>query len=109
MRHSKWGYPLLFQGVLLQNLYECAKGGNDIPLASSLRESCYKNHLFMGWYFSRHALGYSPEMTAQVIAAQGIHRETARYIRLDRGLYRYCGSHYLLYQYVSTAQASHKS
>lgn len=86
-----------------------AQNGDDIPLASSLRGSYYKNHLFMGWYFSRRALGYSPEMTAQVIAAQGIHRETARNIRLDCGLYRYCGSRYLLYESVSTAQASHKS
>lgn len=85
-----------------------AQNGDDIPLASSLRGSYYKNHLFMGWYFSRRALGYSPEMTAQVIAAQGIHRETARYIRVDCGLYRYCGSRYLLHQSVSTAQAGHK-
>lgn len=82
------------------------KGGNDIPLASSLRESCYKNHLFMGWYFSRRELGCRPEMTVLSHRRQGIHRETARYIRLDSGIYRYRGCRDLLCQLVSTGCAA---
>ncbi len=34
------------------------QSGDDIPLASQLRGSCYKNHLFMGWYFPARELGY---------------------------------------------------
>lgn len=97
--------PYYFKGYYCGIYMIAQKGGNDIPLASSLRESCYKNHLFMGWYFPRRELGYRPEMTVLSHRRQGIHRETARYIRLDCGVYRYRGCRYLLCQSVSTALA----
>lgn len=60
----------------------------------------------MGWYFSRRELGCRPEMTVLSHLRQGIHRETARYIRLNRGVYRYRGCRDLLCQLVNAGCAA---
>ncbi|RBA25262.1 hypothetical protein EV677_0921 [Herminiimonas fonticola] len=95
--------PYYFKGYSCEICME-SQNRDDIPLESPLRVSCYKNHLFMGWYFPPRELGYSLRwFFFDAIVAQGAHRETACYIRLDCGLYRYRGYSHLLCQPVATA------